>query len=225
MGVSLEFSDGIAVVRSRDPLDTALPHLRALVPAVVTARAVVLFVGCRLRAPDLRRLVRSSAAEREALSSSLRALCEAVARLPPPVVAAIDGSALGEAADLAMACDHRVLASDGGFGRVSGYWASGDPMGGAPAGGDPAGGGPMGGGPAGGDGVGGDLVSAGRVGAGRVGAGRVLVARRVTAAEALRTGLVDRVVPAGAVLGAAIELANECKPAQVRRKSCRIVAP
>lgn len=53
----------------------------------------------------------------------------------------------------------------------------------------------------------------------------VVVARRVDAAEALRTGLVDRVVAPGQVLSAAVELAKQCKSTQVSRKSCRIVAP
>ncbi|NUT47598.1 MAG: hypothetical protein HOV94_09870, partial [Saccharothrix sp.] len=102
------------------------------------------------------------------------------ANLPVPVVAGIGGCPTGEAAEVAMACDRRVLASDGGLGWVTR------------------------------DGVTG---------------GRVLVARRVTADEALRTGLVDRVVPPTAVLPAALELANQCKSAQTERKSCRIVAP
>lgn len=38
----------------------------------------------------------------------------------------------------------------------------------------------------------------------------VVVVRRVAAAEALRTGLVDRVVEPGAVLAAAVELAHQC---------------
>ncbi|XVV01578.1 hypothetical protein ACQPW3_29865 [Actinosynnema sp. CA-248983] len=53
----------------------------------------------------------------------------------------------------------------------------------------------------------------------------VVVARRVDAAEALRTGLVDRVVAPGHVLSAAVELAKQCKSTQDSRKSCRIVAP
>nr|BFE49482.1 hypothetical protein GCM10017745_29090 [Saccharothrix mutabilis subsp. capreolus] len=64
---------------------------------------------------------------------------------------------------------------------------------------------------------GGDLV--------RVTGGGVVVARRVDADEALRTGLVDRVVAPAQVLSAAVELAKECKSTQDSRKSCRIVAP
>lgn len=160
MTVSLDTSDGIAVIRVDEPLNTALPQVRALLPEVADARAVVLLVERGLCATDIKELVRSSSAQREALSASVRALRAELAGLPVPIVAAIGGSAFGDAAELVMACDRRVLASDGGLGRVTGD--------------------------------------------------QVLVARRVTADEALRTGLVDRVVPAASVLRTAVELANEC---------------
>jgi enoyl-CoA hydratase/carnithine racemase len=176
MAVSLELSCGIAVIRIEESADTLLPDVRALLHRAVDARAIVLLVeGGGVCGHDIKRLVRSSAAQREAVSAVLRGVREELANLPVPVVAAIRGSASGGAAELAMGCDLRVLASDGGLGRVTGD--------------------------------------------------RVLVARRVTAAEALRTGLVDRVVPSAAVVRTAVELANECKSAQAVRKSCRIVAP
>ncbi|MBB5804584.1 enoyl-CoA hydratase/carnithine racemase [Saccharothrix ecbatanensis] len=175
MAVSLELSCGIAVIRIEESPDALLPDVRALLNRAVDARAIVLLVEGGVCGDDIKRLVRSSAAQREAVSAALRGVREELANLPVPLVAAIRGSASGEAARLAMGCDLRVLASDGGLGRVTGD--------------------------------------------------RVLVARRVTAAEALRTGLVDRVVPSAAVVRTAVELANECKSAQAVRKSCRIVAP
>ncbi|WP_447003251.1 enoyl-CoA hydratase-related protein [Saccharothrix isguenensis] len=175
MAVSLELTRGIAVIRIDESSDTLLPDVRALLPEVVDARAVVLLMEGGVCGDDIKRLVRTSSAEREAVSAALRGVRDELANLPVPVVAAIGGSATGEMAELAMACDLRVLASDGGLSRMTGD--------------------------------------------------RVLVARRVTSAEALRTGLVDRVVPSAAVLRTAVELANECKSAQAVRKSCRIVAP
>jgi enoyl-CoA hydratase/carnithine racemase len=180
MTVSLDISGGIAVIRIGEPSDTVLSDVRALLPVVAGARAVVLLVDPGLCAADTERLVRGSVAEREAVAASLRGVRDEVANLPVPVVAAIGGSPSGEAAELVMACDLKVLASDGGLGWVTGGRVTGD---------------------------------------------QVLVARRVTADEALRTGLVDRVVPRRSVLRAAVELANECKSTQAERKSCRIVAP
>ncbi|MEU4442928.1 enoyl-CoA hydratase/isomerase family protein [Actinosynnema sp. NPDC050801] len=180
MTVSLDSADGIAVIRIDEPSDTVLPAVRARLPAVAGARAVVLLVGPHLCAVDIKRLVRASPAQREAFAAAVRGVRDEVANLPVPVVAAIDGSPFGEAAELAMACDRRVLAANGGLGWVTD---------------------------------------------GRGTGGRVLVARRVTADEALRTGLVDRVVPPAAVVPTAVQLANECKSTQAERKSCRIVAP
>ncbi|MFD1150173.1 enoyl-CoA hydratase/isomerase family protein [Saccharothrix hoggarensis] len=210
MTVSLEDSGGIAVIRIDEPSDAVLPDVRALSPAVAEARAAVLLVGPGLCGSDIKQLVRTPAAEREAQSASLRRVRDELANLPVPVVAAIGGSASGGAAELAMACDLRVLAAEGGLGRVTddrvtcrgvicGEVVCGEATGGAGTG---------------------DVGTCGEA------AGvRVLVARRVTAEEALRLGLVDRVVPSSAVLRTALELANQCKSAQVQRKSCRIVAP
>ncbi|MFE9749625.1 enoyl-CoA hydratase/isomerase family protein [Saccharothrix saharensis] len=180
MTVSLDVSGGIAVIRIGEPSDTVLRDLRALLPMAAGARAVVLPVDSVLCSIDIKRLVRVPAAEREALAAAVRGVRDEVANLTVPVVAAIGGSPYGEVAELAMACDLRVLSSDAALGWVTDS---------------------------------------------RVTGGQVLVARRVTADEALRTGLVDRVVPPSAVLRTALELANECKSTQAGRKSCRIVAP
>jgi enoyl-CoA hydratase/carnithine racemase len=180
MAVSLDVSGGIAVIRIGEPSATVLSDVRALLPRVAGAGAVVLLVDAGLCAVDIKRLVRAPAAQREAVAAALRGVRDEVANLPVPVVAAIGGCPSGEAAELAMACDLRVLSTDGGLGWVTDS---------------------------------------------RVTGGQVLVARRVTADEALRTGLVDRVVPPSSVVRTAVELANQCKSTQAERKSCRIVAP
>lgn len=174
MTVILDVPGGIAVIRIDGSPDAALLDVRAALPTAVAVRAVVLGFGPGLGVADFTSLVRASSGQRQALGAAMRELRDEVANLPAPVVAAIAGCPSGEAAELALACDRRVLASTGGFGRVTGD--------------------------------------------------RVLVARRVTAEEALRTGLVDRVVPPSAVLRTAVELANECKRAQAERNSCPIVA-
>ncbi|MCE6994749.1 hypothetical protein LZG04_08000 [Saccharothrix sp. S26] len=180
MAVSLDVSGGIAVIRIGEPSPTVLADVRAVLPMAVSARAVVLLIDPLLCSIDIKRLVRVPAAQREAVAAALRGVRDEVVDLPVPVVAAIAGCPSGEVAELAMACDLRVLSADGGLGWVTDC---------------------------------------------RVTGGQVLVARRVTADEALRTGLVDRVVPPCSVLRAALELANERKSTQAERKSCRIVAP
>ncbi|MEU4806024.1 enoyl-CoA hydratase/isomerase family protein [Actinosynnema sp. NPDC023587] len=158
MPVTVEPPGDVAVIRLDQPLGDVLAGVRAL--ADVTA--LVLHGGPRACAPtsDLKALVRVAPAVRRAHLGRLHDLRDALGALPVPVVAAIGGSAFGDVADLAAACDHRVLAE------------------------------------------GAELVSLAGTG--------VLCARRVPAAEALRTGLVDQVVPVGAVLTAAVELARRC---------------
>jgi enoyl-CoA hydratase/carnithine racemase len=81
---------------------------------------------------------------------------------------------VGQAAELAMSCRHRVLATTAELGRVTG--------------------------------------------------GDVLLSRRIPAAQALHTGLVDQVVPRRYVLPAAIDLASACKTPQVERNRSSAVA-
>ncbi|QFZ22184.1 enoyl-CoA hydratase/isomerase family protein [Saccharothrix syringae] len=119
MAVSTNLSGGVAVIRVDEPLDTAHVGLRAALGRVGGARAVVL-AGCWACGTDIRGLLRMSSQQCEALSCSFRALRDDVAGFRVPVVAAIAGSAVGHAAELAMSCHHRVLARTGGLGRVTG---------------------------------------------------------------------------------------------------------
>ena len=100
-----------------------------------------------------------------------------------PTVAAVEGYAVAGGLELAIWCDLRVAAEDAVFGVFCRRW-------GVP------------------------LIDGGTVRLPRlIGQGRamdlILTGRPVTAEEALRIGLVDRVVPRGQTLDAAVELARD----------------
>jgi enoyl-CoA hydratase/carnithine racemase len=119
--------------------------------------------------------------ERAAHTVEIEAAAEALAGLPMPTIAAVRGFALAGGAELAIACDLRVAAEDATFGfpevKIGIF-----------------------------PGAGGALRLPRIVGGG---AARDLLftGRRVTAEEAFRLGLVDRLVPAERVLEAAADLA------------------
>jgi enoyl-CoA hydratase len=103
-------------------------------------------------------------------------------RCPQPILAAIGGYALGGGLELALACDLRIASEDAQLGLTEVNLAI-----------IPGGGGtqrlPR-------------LVGRGKA------LEMILTGARVSAAEALRIGLVERVVPAGQALAAAMELAR-----------------
>jgi len=157
MPVTLDITDGIALIRSSAGLDDAA--LPAALAAAACADAIVLHGEGREFFPgiDFKGVLRTSVGDIRARDSRTCALIADLIALPVPVVAAINGSAFGRGCDLALACDLRVLADDARLGCVTGHL--------------------------------------------------VLLGHQIGADEALRTGLVDRVVPAGDVLAAARELA------------------
>lgn len=102
---------------------------------------------------------------------------------PKPTIAAVEGHAVAGGLELALWCDLRVAAEDAVFGVFCRRW-------GVP------------------------LLDGGTVRLPRlIGQGRamdlILTGRPVAAAEALRIGLVDRVVAPGAALAAAVQLAQD----------------
>lgn len=104
-------------------------------------------------------------------------------RLSKPVIAAVEGHAVAGGLELALWCDLRVAAADAIFGVFCRRW-------GVP------------------------LIDGGTVRLPRlIGQGRaldlILTGRPVDADEALRIGLVERVVPSGVALEAAMQLAQE----------------
>lgn len=130
---------------------------------------------------DLKERRRLTAPERAAHTSAIEAAVEALAALPMPTIAAIRGYALAGGAEIAIACDVRVAASDAVLGfpevRVGIF-----------------------------PGAGGALRLPGIVGEG---AARDLLftGRSITAEEAIRIGLVDHLTTPEEVLATAAELA------------------
>ena len=154
----------------------ARPGVRALV--VTGAGGHAFSAGA-----DLRERVALTPAERSGHTAAIEAAAEALAALPVPTIAAVRGFALGGGAELALACDLRVAATDAVFGfpevRVGVF-----------------------------PGAGGVVRLPRLIGPG---AARDLLftGRRVGAQEAHRLGLVDRLVPPDDLLSAATALANE----------------
>jgi enoyl-CoA hydratase/carnithine racemase len=147
-------------------------------------RAVVVTGGPRVFAAggDVKEMSKWSYADAVRQSSALGDACTALSRLPVPVIAAINGYALGGGLELALACDLRVCADDArlGFPEIT--------LGLIP-------------------GAGGTQRLPRVVGDSRA-KDLILTGRSVRPAEALAIGLVDRVVSASDVLDTASELAR-----------------
>jgi enoyl-CoA hydratase/carnithine racemase len=144
---------------------------------------------------------RATLADSEVLRflDNIRGLADDVEALPAPVIAAINGHALGGGTELALACDLRVAAETATLGLTECRLAI-----------IPGGGGtqrlPR-------------LVGPGRA------RHLILTGRRIDAAEALRIGLVEEVAPAGQALDRARALATEiaaCGPVAVRQAKLAI---
>jgi enoyl-CoA hydratase/carnithine racemase len=147
---------------------------------------VVIVAGAGERAfcagADLKERRGLSAEERTAHTVAIEAAAESLAALPMPTIAAVRGFALAGGAELAIACDLRVAAEDATFGfpevKIGIF-----------------------------PGAGGALRLPHIVGGG-VARDLLFTGRRITAEEAFRVGLVDRLAPADSVLERAAELAG-----------------
>jgi len=190
--VTVSVDGGIATIRLDRPPMNALnaqiqEDLRAAardVSADNEVRAVVVYGGEKVFAAgaDIKEMARMSYVDMAARAPELSSAFDAVARIPKPVVAAVNGYALGGGCELALACDWRVAAEDAKLGQPE------INLGVIP-------------------GAGGTQRLARLIGPARA-KDLVMSGRMVAADEALRIGLVDRVVPAAEVYDAARELVS-----------------
>jgi enoyl-CoA hydratase/carnithine racemase len=191
--VRLEVEGGVAVLRLDRPelnaLDAAMQRRIGALAAECGARddvaAVVLTGGERVFAAgaDIKEMQGLTHADMVAHSGVLQAAFTAVARIPKPVVAAVNGYALGGGCELALCADLRIAADDATFGQPE------IKLGVIP-------------------GAGGTQRLSRLIGPSRA-KELIFTGRFVGAAEALALGLVDRVVPAAEVLPTALAWAQQ----------------
>lgn len=191
--VRVDKSGAVATVRFERPPMNALSvglqdELRTVAgqlgadPAV---RAVVLYGGPKVFAAgaDVKEMAQMSHADMVARADTLSESLSTIARLPQPVIAAITGYALGGGCELALCADFRVCAEDAKLGQPE------IALGVIP-------------------GAGGTQRLPRLVGMARA-KDLIYSGRMVGAEEALRIGLVDRVVPAEQVYESAFEWARK----------------
>jgi enoyl-CoA hydratase/carnithine racemase len=191
--VRLEITDGVAVLRLDRPrmnaLDAAMQRRIGLLAGECAERddvaAVVLTGGERVFAAgaDIVEMEQLGYADMAAHSGVLQGAFSAVARIPKPVVAAVNGYALGGGCELALCADVRIAADDATLGQPE------IKLGIIP-------------------GAGGTQRLARLVGPSRA-KDLIFTGRFVGAAEALAIGLVDQVVPAAEVLPTALAWAQQ----------------
>lgn len=129
--VDLEWSDGVVVLtidrphaRNAIALST-MGELEEALDAADGAQALVIRGGgdrAFVSGGDLKELsALRTTAEAAAMASRMRAICDRIAGFPAPVIAALNGHALGGGAEVAVAADIRVAADDVkiGFNQVT----------------------------------------------------------------------------------------------------------
>ena len=120
--VDLELDNGLAVITINRPEArnaiglTTMDQLDKALDAAIGARALVI-TGAGDRAfvsgGDLKELAAiRTAEEASAMAWRMRSICDRIAEFPAPVVAALNGHALGGGAEVAVAADIRLAADD-----------------------------------------------------------------------------------------------------------------
>jgi len=122
MDVELEVDDGLAVITINRPhsrnaiaLDTMDALDKALDAAAGAAALVLTGAGDRafVSGGDLKELAAiRTVDEAVAMALRMRGICDRIAGFPAPVIAALNGHALGGGAEVAVAADIRVAADD-----------------------------------------------------------------------------------------------------------------
>src|SRR6478609_7932525 len=191
--VSIDVTDGVAVLRLDRPKMNAISvqvqaDLREAAAEATErddVRAVVLWGGERVFAAgvDIKEMADLTYADMVKRSGVLQATYSAVARIPKPVVAAVNGYALGGGCELALCADIRIAAENATFGQPEIL------LGIIP-------------------GLGGTQRLARLVGPSRA-KDLIFTGRFVKADEALTIGLVDKVVPAEDVYAEAVAWASQ----------------
>src|SRR5215218_8663306 len=189
--VRLEVEGGVGTIRlDRPPMNALNRQVQGeLRDAALEAtdradvRAVVLYGGEKVFAAgaDIKEMVHADYAEMAERAGPLQAAFDALARIPKPVVAAVTGYALGAGCELALTADFRVCGDNAKLGQPEIL------LGVIP-------------------GAGGTQRLPRLVGPSRA-KDIIFSGRFVAADEALRIGLVDQVVPADEVYGAARAMA------------------
>ena len=203
--VRLEVADGVATMRLDRPKMNALDvqmqeEIRAAALEATErddVKAVVVWGGERVFAAgaDVKEMADMSYTDMVKRSGGLQSAFSAVARIPKPVVAAVNGYALGGGCELALCADIRIAADDATLGQPEIL------LGIIP-------------------GAGGTQRLTRLVGPSRA-KDLIFSGRFVKADEALAIGLVDRVVPAAEVYDAAAGVGG---PVQQRRPSFAVRA-
>jgi enoyl-CoA hydratase/carnithine racemase len=201
--VDVQVTGGVATIRlDRPPMNAISVQMQAelgtaaaTVSATTEIRAAVLYGGEKTFAAgaDVKEMADHDYPTMVPISQAMHASLGAVATIPMPVVAAVTGYALGGGLELALCADFRVCGESAKFGQPEIL------LGIIPGGG-------------------GTQRLPRLIGPARA---KLLVytGRHIDAEEALRIGLVDRVVPDGEVYDAATRLAAQfcAGPAQALR--------
>jgi len=191
--VRLEVADGVGTIRVDRPKMNALSlqvqaEIRAAAEEATErddVKAVVIYGGEKVFAAgaDVKEMADLSHTDMIDISSRMQAGYSAIARIPKPVVAAVNGYALGGGCELALCADIRIAADSATFGQPEIL------LGIIP-------------------GLGGTQRLARLVGPSRA-KDLIFTGRFVKADEALQIGLVNKVVPAEEVYAESVKWASQ----------------